>query len=71
MKLYHNMAPCCNQTVKLMLNSSQERNGLEPLWQPYFLLLAVLGVDTGTNSCRCGVLEVNFLGRYATILKKY
>ena len=41
------MAPCCNHPVELTVNSSQERNGLELLWQPYFLLLAVLEADTG------------------------
>ena len=40
------MTPCSNHPVKLTLNSSQERNRLEPLWQPYFLLLGVLGADT-------------------------
>ena len=64
------MAPCCNQSVKLTLNSSQERNRLEPLWQPYFLLL--VGWEwTQENFCGFGVLEVNFLGWPTPILKKY
>ena len=31
-------------------------------WQPYFLLMAVLVVDTGKNFLRVRYLDINFLG---------
>ena len=48
------MPPCCDLPVKLTEQSKQERKGLN-LCQPYFLLMAVLGVETGNKiSFGCG-----------------
>ena len=38
------MPPCCDLPAKLIKQSTQERDWLNP-WQPYFLLVAVLGAD--------------------------
>ena len=54
-------APCCDVPVKLTKQSRQERNGLNQ-WQPYFLLMVVLGVETEKNFLQVRFLEVNLLG---------
>ena len=58
------MPPCCDLPAKLTKQSRQERNGLNQ-WQPYFLLVAVPGVETGKNFLQVRFLEVNLLGQPA------
>ena len=56
------MPPCCDPPAKLMKYSKQERKRLNQ-WQPYFLLMAVLGVETGKNFLQVWYLDINFLGQ--------
>ena len=59
------MPPGCDPLAKSTGNPDRKGIGLN-LWQPYFLLMAVLGLDKKI-CCGCGDLDVNLLWQPAPI----